>query len=81
MMDFLPLTIAAIKMLGFIFNSFKGLLRYCAFSGTINSNASTGQVTAIKQLQTITATRIRSANNSINPMNIEMVYSAFKLNH
>ena len=56
-------------------------LNFALIPVSINSNASTGQVTAIKQLQTITATRIRSANNSINPMNIEMVYSAFKLNH
>jgi hypothetical protein len=34
-------------------------------------------VSAIKPSQTISATHIRSANNPIQPMNIEMVYSVF----
>ena len=46
---------------------------------SVSSDASTGSVTAVKQLQTISATRIRSANNAVNPMNIEMVYSGFHL--
>ena len=46
---------------------------------SVNSNASTGSVSAVKQLQTISATRIRSANNGVNPMDIEMVYSGFHL--
>ena len=46
---------------------------------SVNSNTSTGSVSAVKQLQTISATRIRSANNGVNPMDIEMVYSGFRL--
>lgn len=46
---------------------------------SVKSNASTGSVSAVKQLQTISATRIRSANNAVNPMDIEMVYSGFHL--
>jgi hypothetical protein len=45
----------------------------------VNSNAATGGISAVKQLQTISATRIRSANNVVNPMDIEMVYSGFHL--
>lgn len=46
---------------------------------SVNSNAATGGISAVKQLQTISATRIRSANNVVNPMDIEMVYSGFHL--
>ena len=34
-------------------------------------------ITAVKQLQTISTTYIRSANNSEQPMDIEMVYAGF----
>ena len=53
-------------------------LNFALIPVSINYNASTGQVTSVKQLQTITATRIRSANSKDNPMNIEIVYSGFK---
>jgi hypothetical protein len=43
----------------------------------VQTNSSTGAVQAVKPLQTISATRIRSANNSETPMDIEMVYSGF----
>ena len=46
---------------------------------SVVSNSSQGGINAVKPLQTISATRIRSANNSINPMDIEMVYSGFNL--
>ena len=46
---------------------------------SVNSNTATGAISAVKQLQTISATRIRSANNVVNPMDIEMVYSGFHL--
>lgn len=41
------------------------------------SSSSSTTVTAVKQQQTISATCIRSANNSVEPMDIEMVYSGF----
>jgi hypothetical protein len=41
------------------------------------STTTSGSMTAIKQLQTISTTRIRSANNSIDPMDIEVVYCSF----
>lgn len=44
---------------------------------SVVTNSSTGAITSIKQLQTISATRIRSANNSTCPMDIEMVYAGF----
>lgn len=43
----------------------------------VQTNSSTGAVQAVKPLQTISATRIRSSNNPDIPMNIEMVYSGF----
>ncbi len=39
---------------------------------TVNSS-----ITSVKQLQTISATRIRSSHNSGYPMNIELLYSGF----
>jgi hypothetical protein len=39
--------------------------------------SNTGVVQSVKPLQTISATRIRSANNPDLPMDIEMVYSGF----
>ena len=47
----------------------------------ITTNSSTGSITSIKQLQTISATRIRSANNSVSPMDLEMVYCSFNRTH
>lgn len=41
------------------------------------STSSSGSITSIKQLQTISTTYIRSANNSIEPMDIEVVYCSF----
>jgi hypothetical protein len=43
----------------------------------VSANASTGAISSVKQLQTISATYIRSANNPIDPMDIEFVYSGF----
>ena len=43
----------------------------------INTNSSTGAILSVKPLQTISATRIRSANNPITPMDIEVVYAGF----
>lgn len=40
------------------------------------SSAST-TITSVKPLQTISVTHIRSANNSIEPMDVEVVYSGF----
>jgi hypothetical protein len=44
---------------------------------SVTTNTSTGSVTSVKQSQTISATRIRSANNPDYPMDIELVYSGF----
>lgn len=41
------------------------------------SSSSSSTITAIKQLQTVSATRIRSAANPIEPMDIEVVYAGF----
>lgn len=41
------------------------------------SSTSSTSVASIKPLQTISATHIRSANNSVQPMDIEIVYSGF----
>lgn len=41
------------------------------------AGTSSSTISSVKQLQTISATCIRSADNPIDPMNIEMVYSAF----
>ena len=43
----------------------------------ITTNSSTGAILSVKPLQTISATRIRSANNPITPMDIEVVYAGF----
>jgi hypothetical protein len=43
---------------------------------SIESNTN-GNIIAVRQLQTISATCIRSANNMIDPMDIEMVYAGF----
>ena len=44
----------------------------------ISTNTSTGAILSVKPLQTISATRIRSANNPITPMDIEVVYAGFR---
>lgn len=44
---------------------------------TSNTTSTSTIITSVKQLQTISATRIRSAKNSIQPIDIEMVYSGF----
>jgi hypothetical protein len=43
--------------------------------GTASSTSST--ITSVKPLQTISTTHIRSANNSSQPMDLELVYSGF----
>lgn len=43
----------------------------------VEVSSSTSSATAVKPLQTISTTYIRSANNSDNPMDIEMVYAGF----
>ena len=43
----------------------------------ITTNSSTGAILSVKPLQTISATRIRSANNPDIPMDIEVVYAGF----
>jgi hypothetical protein len=43
----------------------------------VEVSSSTSSTTAVKPLQTISTTYIRSANNSDNPMDIEMVYAGF----
>ena len=43
---------------------------------TANSSSSS-TITSVKQLQTISATRIRSAQNELQPIRLEMVYSGF----
>lgn len=45
----------------------------------VETNSSTGKISSVKQQQTISATYIRSASNTIDPMNIEVVYSGFSL--
>ena len=44
---------------------------------TTSSSSSSTTITSVKQLQTISATRIRSAQNAIQPIDLEMVYSGF----
>ena len=56
-------------------------LKFVLIPISVTTNSSTGSITSIRQLQTISATRIRSANNSINPMDIEMVYCSFNRTH
>lgn len=43
----------------------------------VTTNSSTGAVVSVKPLQTISATCIRSANNPLTPMDIELVYAGF----
>lgn len=44
----------------------------------VATNSSTGTITSVKQSQTISTTRIRSAHNTNKPMDIEVVYSGFR---
>jgi hypothetical protein len=46
----------------------------------VTTNASTGSILSVKPLQTISSTRIRSANNPLTPMDIEVVYAGFSKN-
>lgn len=41
------------------------------------SGSSSSTISSVRQLQTLSATCIRSADNPVDPMDIEMVYSAF----
>lgn len=43
----------------------------------VTTTSSSGAINSVRQLQTISATRIRSAKNPINPMDIELVYAGF----
>lgn len=43
----------------------------------VTSNTSTGAILSVKPSQTISATCIRSANDTIKPMDIEVVYTGF----
>jgi hypothetical protein len=45
------------------------------------SASSSSTVTSVKPLQTVSATHVRSANSSEQPMDIEMVYSGFHKMH
>lgn len=44
---------------------------------TTSSSSSSTTITSVKQLQTISATRIRSAQSSVLPIDLKMVYSGF----
>ena len=48
---------------------------------TVTTNSSTSTVTSVKQQQTLSATRIRSANDESKPMDVELVYSGFRNKH
>ena len=52
-------------------------LNFCLVPVAVETSVSTSSTSSVKQLQTITTTYIRSASNSENPMDIEMVYSGF----
>ena len=52
-------------------------LTYVLIPVAASLNSSTGAITSIKPLQTISATCIRSANNPDIPMDIEVVYAGF----
>lgn len=56
-------------------------LKFVLVPVSVTTNSSTGALTSIRQLQTISATRIRSANNSVDPMDLEMVYCSFNRTH
>ena len=52
-------------------------LQFVLLPVSVTANSSTGAITSVKQLQTISATCIRSANNATSPMDIEVVYAGF----
>lgn len=52
-------------------------LQFVLVPVAVTANSSTGAITSVKQLQTISATCIRSANNANSPMDIEVVYAGF----
>lgn len=52
-------------------------LQFALLPVSVVMNTSTGKVSSVKQLQTISATCIRSARNADNRMDIEVVYSGF----
>jgi hypothetical protein len=52
-------------------------LQFALLPVSVVTNSSTGKVSSVKQLQTISATCIRSASNTDDPMDIEVVYSGF----
>lgn len=56
-------------------------LKFMLVPVAVTTNSSSGTITSVKQLQTISATRIRSANNASSPMDIELVYSGFRNKH
>lgn len=56
-------------------------LRFMLVPVAVTTDASTGVITSVKQSQTISATRIRSASNTVKPMDIELVYSGFSNKH
>jgi hypothetical protein len=52
-------------------------LQFVLVPVAVTANSSTGAISSVKQLQTISATCIRSANNANSPMDIEVVYAGF----
>jgi YD repeat-containing protein len=56
-------------------------LQFALLPVSVVMNTSTGKVSSVKQLQTISATCIRSARNADNRMDIEVVYSGFSRTH
>lgn len=52
-------------------------LRFVLVPVAVSTNSANGAITSVKPLQTISATRIRSANNPDTPMDIELVYAGF----
>ncbi len=53
------------------------ILNFVLVPVSVETSNSTSTITSVKQLQTISATRIRSAANTSQPMDIEVVYSGF----
>ena len=57
------------------------VLNFMLVPVTVTVNSSTSAITSVKQQQTISTTRIRSANNTDKPMDIEVVYAGFRNKH
>ena len=57
------------------------VLNFMLVPVTVTANSSTSAITSVKQQQTISTTRIRSANNTDKPMDIEVVYAGFRNKH